>query len=321
MKNLYFSLLPDIERSKYRTEKQWLKLGFVPASQDAGTIMYSNRFCTGKYRYLTSEEVRKATDEEMTSYHEEQRRKRRSRYLQAKKEREQAIRYGELLSLCDQQRQLDEENYRGTIPTLTVSIDIETTGLDCYQDEIIQISILDVDTGEVLLDSYVRPYFTEDWPEARRVNHITKEMVCNAPYFYELLPQLNQVLAQVKTIVGYNFAGFDSGFLTRYGASFNDETIVEDLSNIFADINGEFSPKHGDFKFMNLSTCADYFGYDWGEETAHNSLADCRATAFCYKKSLEENYQIRYQENIHKRDWGFFDESDESYDEYGDYNG
>lgn len=109
--------------------------------------------------------------------------------------------------------------------------------------------------------------------------------------------------------------------MTRYGASFNDETIVEDLSNIFAVIYGEFSPKHGDFKFKKLSTCANYFGYDWGEETAHNSLADCRATAFCYKKSLEENYQIRYQENIHKRDWGFFDESDESYDACGDYNG
>lgn len=211
MKNLYFSLLPDAEKAKCKTEKQWFKLGFVPVSQDAGTIMYSNRFCTGKYRYLTSEEVRKATNEEMTPYHEEQRRKRRSRYLQSKKEREQAIRYGELLSLCDQQRQLDEENYRGTIPTLTVSIDIETTGLDFNQDEIIQISILDVDTGEVLLDSYVKPYFTEDWPEARRVNHITKEMVCNAPYIYELLPRLNQVLAQVKTIVGYNFTGFDKG--------------------------------------------------------------------------------------------------------------
>lgn len=167
MKNLYFSLLPDAEKAKCKTEKQWFKLGFVPVSQDAGTIMYSNRFCTGKYRYLTSEEVRKATNEEMTPYHEEQRRKRRSRYLQSKKEREQAIRYGELLSLCDQQRQLDEENYRGTIPTLTVSIDIETTGLDFNQDEIIQISILDVDTGEVLLDSYVKPYFTEDWPQAR----------------------------------------------------------------------------------------------------------------------------------------------------------
>ena len=54
MKNLYFSLLPDAEKAKYKTEKQWFKLGFVPVSQDAGTIMYSNRFCTGKYRYLTS---------------------------------------------------------------------------------------------------------------------------------------------------------------------------------------------------------------------------------------------------------------------------
>lgn len=147
MKNLYFSLLPDAEKAKYKTEKQWFKLGFVPVSQDAGTIMYSNRFCTGKYRYLTSEEVRKATDEEIAPYREEQRCKRRSRYLQAKKEQEQAIRYGELLSLCDQQRQLDEENYRGTIPTLTVSIDIETTGLDFNQDEILQVSALDIDTG------------------------------------------------------------------------------------------------------------------------------------------------------------------------------
>ena len=267
---------------------------------------------------MTSEEVRKATDEEMAPYREEQRRKRRSRYLQAKKEQEQAIRYGELLSLCDQQRQLDEENYRGTIPTLTVSIDIETTGLDFNQDEILQVSILDVGTGEVLLDSYVKPYFTEDWPEARRVNHITKEMVCNAPYFYELLPQLNQVLAQVKTIVGYNFAGFDSGFLTRYGASFNDDTVVEDMSNIFAAIYGEYSQTSQNFRFKNLSFCAAFFGYDWGEEAAHNSLADCRATAFCYKKSLEEKYQALYKDNIYKRDCGFFDES---YDECGDYNG
>ena len=106
------------KRQSARQKNNGLSWALFPVSQDAGTIMYSNRFCTGKYRYLTSEEVRKATNEEMTPYHEEQRRKRRSRYLQSKKEREQAIRYGELLSLCDQQRQLDEENYRGTIPTL-----------------------------------------------------------------------------------------------------------------------------------------------------------------------------------------------------------
>lgn len=40
MKNLYFTLLPDAEKAKCKTEKQWFKLGFVPVSQDAGTIMY-----------------------------------------------------------------------------------------------------------------------------------------------------------------------------------------------------------------------------------------------------------------------------------------
>lgn len=43
MKNLYFSLLPDMERSMHKTEKQWFKVGLVPASQDAGTIMHDER--------------------------------------------------------------------------------------------------------------------------------------------------------------------------------------------------------------------------------------------------------------------------------------
>ena len=187
-----------------------------------------------------------------------------------------------------------------------MSIDIETTGLDFNQDEILQVSILDIDTGEVLLDSYVKPYFTEDWPEARRVNHITKEMVCNAPYIYELLPRLNQVLAQVKTIVGYNFTGFDNGFLTRYGASFNDETIVEDLSNIFAAIYGEFSPKHGDFKFKNLFACATISDTIGAKKLPTTVWQIVEPQRFCYQMALEEKYQALYQENIHKRDCGFF---------------
>ena len=237
MKNLYFSLLPDAEKAKYKTEKQWFKLGFVPVSQDAGTIIYSNRFCTGKYRYLTSEEVRKATDEEMAPYREEQRCKRRSRYLQAKKEQEQAIRYGELLSLCDQQRQLDEENYRGTIPTLTVSIDIETTGLDFNQDEILQVSALDIDTGEVLLDSYVKPYFTEDWPEARRVNHITKEMYNDGSgslhgpnskrfYSYDLAPYATSGLIEYNA-TGKGYDTFE-GSLDRF-REWAEQQILQDL--------------------------------------------------------------------------------------------
>lgn len=40
--------------------------------------------------------------------------------------------------------------------------------------------------------------------------------------------------------------------------------------------------KYGDYKYQKLSTCAEYYGYDWGNDTAHDSLADCKATLFCY---------------------------------------
>lgn len=29
-------------------------------------------------------------------------------------------------------------------------------------------------------------------------------------------------------------------------------------------------------------------GYDWGEDKVHDSLADCKATLFCYHKIREE---------------------------------
>lgn len=33
---------------------------------------------------------------------------------------------------------------------------------------------------------------------------------------------------------------------------------------------------------------AEYYGYDWENDTAHDSLADCRATLYCYQKMLKE---------------------------------
>lgn len=302
-----FSYLPEEEKGEYKTEKQWLKLGFVPTSIHAGTVMYANGHRQKKFLYLTATEVRKATEEELAPYREAERTKRRNRWLKEKKERERGKRKIELLALCKRQGELDREKYAEVIPTRDVTIDIETTGLDIYEDEILQVSILDVNTGETVLNSYVKPYFTEDWPEARRVNNITKEMVENAPYFHEILPRVNAVLAQTKTIVGYNCTEFDRPFMAYYGVNFNGDTKVVDMLFLFAAIYGEFSPKYGDFKFKNLSFCADYFGYDWGTEKAHDSLADCRATAFCYHKAQGAEYMKLYEENIAKRDSGYFE--------------
>lgn len=58
--------------------------------------------------------------------------------------------------------------------------------------------------------------------------------------------------------------------------------------NFVADIYGEWSDKYGCNKWQKLTKCAEYYGYDWENDTAHDSLADCRATLYCYQKMLKE---------------------------------
>ena len=60
-----------------------------------------------------------------------------------------------------------------------IVIDTETTDKNPQTSELLQVSIIDSD-GNVLFDSYFRPE-SSFWPEAMKVNHITSEMVKNAP--------------------------------------------------------------------------------------------------------------------------------------------
>ena len=306
MKIQVFSSLSEKQKSNYKTEKQWLKQGFIPVSRNTGVVMYPNHYYSKQYVYFSSTDVRKASEKELFPYREAERNKRRERRLKEKEKREREKRQNEFLVLCERQGKLDAEKYKGIVPTLKITIDIETTGLEFWNDEILQVSVMDINTKEVLLSSYVKPYFTEDWPEARRVNYITKEMVQNAPYFHEILPELNKLLAQAKSVVGYNINDFDYPFLVHYGAIFNEKTEIEDLIFVFAAIYGDFCKGNSDFKLKSLSTCAAFFGYDWNSESAHNSLSDCKAVTYWYDKIMEDSYQTLYEENLYKRDNGFF---------------
>lgn len=62
-----------------------------------------------------------------------------------------------------------------------IVIDTETTGLNAGVDELLQVSIID-DEGKTLFNSYIKPSKTKSWDSAMAVNHITPEMVANAPY-------------------------------------------------------------------------------------------------------------------------------------------
>lgn len=166
-----------------------------------------------------------------------------------------------------------------------IVLDTETTGLNAAEDELLQVSIID-NEGTVLFDSYIRPTQHTEWAEAERVNHITPEMVADAPTIAEVMPEINDILKRYDKIVGYNVR-FDADFLKHNGAEFANNTNFVDSMKIFSLY---FS---ADNKRCKLTEAADYFCYDWSEhKEAHNSLGDCFATLYVYKKLTTDTMTI-----------------------------
>ena len=166
-----------------------------------------------------------------------------------------------------------------------IVLDTETTGLNAAEDELLQVSIID-NEGTVLFDSYIRPTQHTEWAEAERVNHITPEMVADAPTIAEVMPEINDILKRYDKIVGYNVR-FDADFLKHNGAEFSNAEYT-DAMKMFAPIYGEWNDQRGSYKWQKLTAAADYYGYDWSaHEEAHNSLGDCYATLHVYKEINE----------------------------------
>lgn len=170
---------------------------------------------------------------------------------------------------------------------MIVVVDTETTGLDKQEDEILQLSVIDINGAEVY-NNYYKPSRHTEWKEAEAVNGITPEMVADACSIDSELEKLNELFAKVTTYIGYN-SYFDIDFLKAAGVKFPDNMEVVDVMADFAPIYGEWSDKYGCFKWQKLTVCASFYGYDWGISTAHDSLSDCLATLHCYKTMKKSN--------------------------------
>ncbi len=171
-----------------------------------------------------------------------------------------------------------------TMKGKTYVLDTETTGLDCTQDEILQVSLIDLE-GNVVYDKYFKPKEITEWKDAEAVNGISPEMVKDAPCIDSERDTLNGIFAETDTIIGYN-TSFDIQFLWSHGIKTPTELKFVDVMQDFAPIYGEWSEKHNDYKYKSLGVCAQYYGFDWNsiDEKAHNSLGDCYATLHCYKE-------------------------------------
>lgn len=279
----------------YKTARQWAKQGFLPTEEAKGIELWANRSYKDKFIYYSPEEVVKATDEQLYEFFRPER-ERRNRKARARRERQKAERQAEIEreSKLEQQRIsklhkiINATNTPSRSEGKTIVIDTETTGLDPFEDELLQVSIISVD-GETLYDSFIKPK-TESWEDAERINGITPEMVANAPSIEDEIPKINAIICGAKEIIGYNVY-FDLDFLRHNGLILEEDVAIVDVMEIFALIYGEYNYYYKNYKWQKLTTAAAYYHYDWSAHgSAHNSLADCYATLHVYKNIKQEDY-------------------------------
>ena len=165
-----------------------------------------------------------------------------------------------------------------------VSIDIETTGLNATCD------IIEVSAIKFVANEPVEIFTTlckSDHPipaDAAKINHITDNMIANAPYFYKILPDLQSFIADFP-LVAHNI-DFDLKFLQRYGLILKpDERYyfdTLDLSRkcIKKDNGGDYRDLRVDN--YNLGTICRFFGIKL--PPVHRALCDAYATGLIFMK-------------------------------------
>jgi DNA polymerase III epsilon subunit-like protein len=155
----------------------------------------------------------------------------------------------------------------------TVVFDTETTGFDVLA-EIVEISAISAKTGEVLLNTLVKPSKPIS-QEASQVNNITNEMVSDALPLSVIGNRLKMVFGG-KLWTAYN-APFDARLFYQScqisGLKFAPAFYaVVDAMQIVSDVL-QIPGKYGGFKWVKLGEAASIMQINCDEEL-HRALAD-----------------------------------------------
>ncbi len=151
-----------------------------------------------------------------------------------------------------------------------VILDFETTGLSS-NDRIVQIGALSIRDSQIIseFNTLVNPCMPVS-PKASEINHITDDLLVNAPIAEDVLPNLLSFIDN-KPIIGHNI-GFDLGVLCR-----ELKRINMDYSEfLYCDTLDIAKKLVYDVDNYRLQTLCDY--YDISIEKAHDALSDCKAT-------------------------------------------
>ncbi len=167
-------------------------------------------------------------------------------------------------------------------------VDTETTGLDPSTDELLEVSVIDL-TGQIRFNSLIKPEHHQNWEAAEAVNHISPEMVRNAPSFQDIKDPLREIF-RGKKVFAYNM-NFDGSFL---------HSVLEEASGLYCTMEN-FT------RYARRSDVAECLGYELPSRwfslrkavqfcdpgfsySAHRSLEDCYALRLVTDYLLHRNF-------------------------------
>ena len=154
-----------------------------------------------------------------------------------------------------------------------VVFDIETTGLDTYNDRIIEIGAVKVEDGEIIeeFEELVNPGFPIPY-NITRITGIDDVLVENAHYPGVVFTLFNDFIKDVDFIIGHNAKRFDYPFVKsefrRYFVKHNELEIKDTMWIARAKVKG--------IRSYSLKSLCSYFNVS--NDDAHRALSDAMAT-------------------------------------------
>lgn len=163
-----------------------------------------------------------------------------------------------------------------------VVFDLETTGISCENDRIVEIAAVKVIDGQVTeeFSTLVNPGMPIPY-RATAVHGITDDMVADAPSFDIALKEFSE-FAGDRILVGHNIHAFDMRFIRRDAQRFFSRTIGNDYIDTLP-LARLYLPQ---LEHHTLSDLAGYYGIP--ADGAHRALFDCRMNRQVYERLGEE---------------------------------
>ncbi len=167
------------------------------------------------------------------------------------------------------------------IPNEFVVFDLETTGLDPFYDEIIEIGAIKIVDSHIVdeFSTFVKP-MNEIPTFITNLTGITNEMVKDSPMIYEVLPQFMKFIDN-NILVGHNIH-FDINFLYDNLIKSNQEPLKNDYVDTLRLSRFLLTNLH----HHRLTDLTDY--YNINNNGRHRSIRDSEMTLEVLQKLKEE---------------------------------